>query len=755
MKPMTTLLPKALMLSLLLGVCTESLSAQHYVHGTNATLQLSTTGVIKLRGASSQFRNHAASTAGIINAGAIEVVGNVNGDAFADGAGSLTSATAIGSNGTTLRVPGLVRYTTTAVQTVQSLWYSDLEMANSGGKNFLGGAVYVSGGYQVDGGTRDYGSSTFYYDGDNQNITTENGNTAAENRYYNLVFIGSGVKTVTSGSIVHVVNDLTLATAPTLSVAGQLRHQGVNAVFNNATTIDGATAVLEFDHSGTVQHAGASATVSVNAGDLVISGSGTTTFEGNVTVGDGAGDAGELSIGASTGTVTMNNSTFTLANTDGFLTASTASVLDIKGAFNNNFIGSTNTVYADNSTVIFSGGAAQVITGTVETNPYGNLVATNATKSINGQVFLAGNFEAYDNNVIVTSGSTSFIHMLDNQATVTYGSGIEVEGQFRRTFGASAVTSNALTFNNEETRVTVTDNPASVDYISLTVNPNTSPVDVSYTGATDVNRRLQFGYSETANDWRAQVRVGYLQGEEPSDAVAKSTLRFREGIAPVGSSEKIATGFALSTNNTATPFRYVELAGWSSAGGSPIALAQVANGAEVFLRGGPTDFNTIAHGRWSNPGTWDEGVEPGATDNAFVNHTVHVGFRRDAIDGLIADGRIREGYATGAKAALASNITINNTTSASLLFGSNSVGQPDEQNDNISWLITGTFTNSNANGVPLNVDAAFQTGLFTSNTLYNGLINAPVSGSGSIWVSSGNFFNNGIFSNGGLFEVGQ
>ncbi len=43
--------------------------AQHYVHGTSATLSNNATGVIRLRNSASEFRNFAPATTNIVNAG--------------------------------------------------------------------------------------------------------------------------------------------------------------------------------------------------------------------------------------------------------------------------------------------------------------------------------------------------------------------------------------------------------------------------------------------------------------------------------------------------------------------------------------------------------------------------------------------------------------------------------------------------------------------------------------------------------------
>ena len=61
---------------------------------------------------------------------------------------------------------------------------------------------------------------------------------------------------------------------------------------------------------------------------------------------------------------------------------------------------------------------------------------------------------------------------------------------------------------------------------------------------------------------------------------------------------------------------------------------------EAGLRGGRELVQSVRDGRWSNP-TWNIAREPDAGDSE-ITHTVHVGFRRNALDGTTLLGQVRE-----------------------------------------------------------------------------------------------------------------
>lgn len=733
---------------------TVDAAAQNYVHGTTATLNNAGGAILRLSGNTSQFRNYAPATTNIVNNGVFEVQRNINGDAFADGAGVVGGATALGSTAP-LRIPGTVLYSfaTTGTQIVQGRYYNNLDLTQAGQKGYGANTVYVAGTYTATGGDRDYGISTFIYDGVlAQTMLGENGTAGSINRYYNLNTQNAGAKTVAGGEDVRVSNAFTMeaSNTATLTINGTLRSESQTTQQAGAGTItvDGAAALLNLGSSSATFSA--TGNVALDNGGTLNTGAGTASFAGTATVNNGT-----FNVGTGSGLVTIDpTGTLALANAaTALLYATTGTQIDVAGTFTNGLAARTNMNFNDLSTVRYTGAGAQTIVSTVVTNPYGNLIVTNASKIAGGDIYVSNNFGAYDNNLPMAANT---LFMSDPTASANYGPGIEVVGRMNRTMGS---TSAALTFNNNQTIVTMTGGtfPATMTF---NVQPVTAPLQ--YDNTTDVNRKITIDYPTTG--WQAQIRAGYKTSDIPGSWAAttnEGNLRFYE--ADASAAEKMGTGFTYNRNTTATApaMRYVELANIQATAGTVDAIADgyFASGNDLLLRGGPTTFYTVSNGRWSNPGTWDEGIQPSASDNVVINHTVHVGYRRDPIDGTLANGRIPEDGGLSGTAFVSSNITlandatISNLAGASLLFGSRTGGSPDEISGSINWSFAGSLTNNRA-AATVNPDNTLLTGTYGSSTLYDGLINFATPGTSSL-ILSGGLTNNGALSNGGLIRVGQ
>lgn len=732
-------------------------TAQNYVHGTSATLNNAGGAILSLRGSTSQFRNFAPATTNIVNNGVFEVQQNVAGNAFADGAGTVGGATALGSTAP-LRVPGTVLYSfpvTAGTQQVQGRYYNNLNLAQNSTKEYVANTVYVAGAYTATGGDRDYGTSTFIYDGVlAQTLLGENGTSGNINRYYNLNTQNAGAKTVAGPDEVRVSNVFTMeaSNTATLTVNGTLRseYQATQQAGAGTISVDGATALFNLG-SSTATFSAAN-NVALENGGTLNTGAGTANFAGIAAVNNGL-----FNVGTGSGLVTIDpTGTLALANAaTALLYATTGTQIDVAGTFTNGLAARTNMNFNDLSTVRYTG-SGQTIVSTVLSNPYGNLIVTNASKTVAGDIHVSNNFGAYDNNLPMAANT---LFMSDPTALANYGPGIEVVGRMNRIMGS---VSSPLTFNNEATIVTMTSGafPASMTF---NVQPATAPFQ--YDNTTDVNRKITVDYPATG--WTAQIRAGYKVSDIPgawAPTTSEGTLRFYE--TDPTAAEKLATGQAYARNTTATApaMRWVELGNIQATSGVVDALADgyFASGNDLLLRGGPTTFYTINDGRWSNPNTWDEGIQPSASDNAVVQHTVHVGYRRNGVDGGTTNGRLTEdGDGTTANLSFASsNITLaNNTTisdiaGASLLFGSNNgSGNNDDASQNINWSFGGTFINRRA-AATVNPDNALLSGTYLSATNYDGIINFATPGTSSLIFSTG-LTNNGALSNGGLIRVGQ
>ncbi len=330
--------------------------------------------------------------------------------------------------------------------------------------------------------------------------------------------------------------------------------------------------------------------------------------------------------------------------------------MTVTGTFTNAHIPSVNMTYFDNatdnssnSTVIYDGIAGQSVVSTLVASPYSNLILKTAAKTAPAAgIVLAGNFRLQDANLdMATPGGT--LYMTDDLATADYGavgetigSEFEVVGKMKRDVGSSTA---FLTFNNDSTRLAI-NNPVNVDDFTLDVTPNyTATGEWDYEVDNDIKRRINFDYTVTGTDWAVEMQYGFKLTEAPTgkfdDVAYLSSLRMREILADA-SSEKVSTSEQPDRNNGSNDndnFRAITLATIRGTGGAVApqsALAEVADNHGLFLRGGPALFISVRPGRWSNPATWDEGEQPGATDRAAIRHNVHIGFTSN-VDGYSID----------------------------------------------------------------------------------------------------------------------
>jgi hypothetical protein len=544
-------------------------------------------------------------------------------------------------NSATARVPGLVSYNGAAVtQDIQVRFYSDLEMAGTGAKTIPTG-VAVSGAYTAPGtGNRDY-TGNFTYDGTtDQTILGET--TGTGGGYDNVVLQNAGVKTLAdattadmqnmtidplAGNVIingtmNVAIAMTQPTPHTLNIDGGIVSLGTGAsVLAGTVNIGGTTS-----DQGTLTLDGAGGRLAINGATSVNEFGNFNIVEDSVTV----GTAGTLALG-----------NFPSAKID--LAAN--SKLEVIGSFTNaNPIGD-NATFNVSSSVNYSGIAGQLVMGTTEANPYGNLkisAAGEKTVATGDSLVAAGNFALADANFnLGNCVPGQFLWLTDPTKSVTYGNGIalsgfEVVGSFRRSINGNTT---ALPFNNYATTVALS-TPTDVNWIELCVNPGATSYYSGYDADKDVKRTIRYKYDVDAasiNNWSAEIAYGYktteLESPNNNDGF-KNSLRFRETD---GSTldEKVSTNSAPVRTLGTDPFSSVRLAAIRETGRAvapQIALAEVADDNLLFLRGGPAEFISVRAGRWSNPATWDEGEQPGATDIVKIRNNVHIGFVRTGID---------------------------------------------------------------------------------------------------------------------------
>jgi hypothetical protein len=606
------------------------------VNTATGVINNTSTGRIRFVSNTGQFRNAQSNIANITNNGWFIFEGTDN--LFTDGTGSASGSTALGV-ACNFRVPGNMRYTASSgTQNVQARYYTNLEMDGASAKA-IPDAVYVSGTYTAAGGNRTY-SGTFYYDGtDNQTIFAETATSGSVNRYNNLAIMtgsgdcaaaGTSTKTIADNKTISLIGDFFSAdNRTTLLLKGQLF--AVNVTANGPITINDPTPDETFAELRTTGTA--------------------TTYAANVTV-----TAGLFKVADGRATV---QSTLSLANsTYAQLQLDAGAMLDIEGELENNLLARTNWTFDATSTIRFTKIAdGQTIPYTVASNPYGNVYTSGGTKSTEsgGDVVMAGNLTVESGNITVAS--TRVWNMTNPSATVTYsgaGENSEIIGKMQRTISGTGL----YIFNNDKTRVTFTAGTLPTT-MTLAVFPQTDPNN--YDNTKDVQRKVTVSW-DGSNNWTATFRVGYKESEIPS-GVDQSSLRFYESPG-TGTPEKVSTGNAyIRSAASGANLGFIELAGiQGTATPAPNGRGFIASGNDLLLRGGPSVFYAIASGRWSNPATWDEGVEPSPSDEVVIDgFTVHAGYRRD-IDGYDVD----EAYPT----QLAAKITIENRLNSALLFGS-------------------------------------------------------------------------------------
>jgi hypothetical protein len=697
------------------------------VNTSTGVINNTSTGRIRFVSNTGQFRNAQSNIANITNNGWFIFEGTDN--LFTDGTGNASGSTALGV-ACDFRVPGNMRYTASAgTQNAQARYYTNLEMDGPSAKA-IPDAVYVSGTYNVTAtsGNRTY-SGTFYYDGTGpQTIFAETAASGPDNRYNNLAIMtgsgacaaGTSTKTIADNQTISLLGDFSSAdNRTTLLLEGQLF--AVNVTANGPITINDPTPGTTFAELRTTGIA--------------------TYYAANVTV-----TAGLFNVAGGTATV-QSGATLSLANsTNANLQLGANTTLDIAGDLQNNLPARTNWNFDATSTIGFTRTAdGQTIPYTVASNPYGNVYTSGGTKSTEsgGDVIMAGNLTVQSDSIAVAS--TRVWNMTNPSATVTYsgaGANSEIVGQMQRAI--SNTPGPSYTFNNAQTQVTFTAGTPPTT-MTLAVFPRNNPNH--YDNTTDVQRRVTVSWSGS-NNWTATFRVGYKTSDIPTTwgtSVNQSNLRFYESPAtnppPPGTPEKVST--ANQYNRSAASganLGYIELAGIQGTGtAAPNGRGFIASGNDLLLRGGPSVFYPIASGRWSNPNTWDEGVEPSPSDEVVINgFTVHVGYVR-AIDNY----SVNEAYPN----QLAAKITIGSSPNSALLFGSTSGAKTFSLN--VGAGVPGEIINNRA-GTATITSGTPDTG---SSPIDAGLVVYTTSGN-EITLQAKSLQNNGTLFNFGEIEVG-
>ncbi len=746
--------------------------AQNMTNCDVGTINNSATGKIVLKDNAAVLTNNGE----IKNEGTLEFEGNTptftNNDTFnntkgtLEFSGALTNPTDVFDGTSTLasdhanRVEGEVLFS--SVGTAEAIipgYFTDVTLSGTGNKNFQNGEQYnVSGTYNVENntGSRNYGTSTFIYDGlGDQTIFAEGLDNSSGGTYYNLTLTNhagtaTGVKTV-SGNVL-VANDFTHTAADAGVNDGLVIATGGNLVLG-----DRNEAVANLNGDLTVKGGG---TLNIANGTATLATAKTATIDANGLLTHGV-SAGEFGIN---GTIAANGNVVFVAPNTAPATVANGGALNI-GAFGKFYLGSdpasattsvgSNLVIQDadgfrndgdgtnmnfncdisnpalSSTVTYEGDARDVLP-TISTNPYCNLelfgsttkVPEGATYASRQDIYVSGFFTLDNANLNMgPTDESQVLSLLTDGANVTYpdnGGLWEVQGRMQRVMGSAV----AYTFNNSATKITPTTNEGQITDMTLNVYPNHQ--NSVWNNEIDVERTIDFDYNTTGTDWLVEMSYGYLKSELPTHgAFDEKDLRYKEEIAGPDF-EKISTGnaIAITEANGTTAWGKAVLAGIAptNGGGALFETAKVANGATMFLRGGPTTFISVNDGRWSNPATWDEGMEPKPTSFVEIYHTVWAGMKREGFDNWGTNG-VASSAPEANPGNLAAGIVIksaNGTNNPSLLLGVTDL--PDNFN---GWGLVGDIEIESPAGSPAwtAVDVTKEDDLKTGNAKFNnGLI---------------------------------
>jgi hypothetical protein len=670
-------------------------------------------------------------------------------------------------------------YATVADQYVQGVYYEDLTLDDVSTKQVLD-AVYVSGVYSnATSAARTY-AGTFHYDGSlSQNLTPEAGSSGGTNIYAALDLI-NGPKVQVATETVNVGDALTSDAAGALTVNGTMRI-GMDATPTASSLIgtllvDGAGSAFEVQNTN-MAFTGANLTLS-NGGAL--NASFTMNGTGNVDLG------GAIAVNTTGGSFVVTDNNTGILTVSGALTLDNAAIarmdlgiatqMDVTGSYANTYTTDYTNAQYDPTSLVRYLTAAQVIaaTGSPSANQYGDLTTDNGVKTTAGNVYVEGDLIVGEsvglggNLTVGAPASTNILYMTTPTSTITYDGGSEVVGALQRTV---EVATTSYTMNNTETTIDFTAG-SYAGYMEFNVQPATNPN--MFDDETDVNRKITLDFDNQG--WTGTIRAGYKAAEANLgtwlSTTTEATLRYWE--ASVANEQKVATSNPV-TRSVVDPVRYIELAGITAA---TVQLPNVANltddifaSNDLLLRGGPTTFITVNHGRWSNPDTWDEGVQPSTTDNAVVRHNVWVGMFRDDMGEIGDRGKINEFTnpdATITGQRLATNVEIIDelATGSSIVFGYGIRTALAAGGEILATTLatlpylfqtgaTLTVTNSTTpTGFTLFNDAtleSYRNGALNTETDYHGLI---LLGTNSV-MRVNSLVNNGAVGVGGILEIGD
>ncbi|TAE32110.1 MAG: hypothetical protein EAZ92_01940 [Candidatus Kapaibacterium sp.] len=666
------------------------LHAQHFLNDQQGNFLNGTGATLRIRANTGELRNTNANLTNVRNAGTIEFLGVNN---------RFTGNAPLGAQ-TTSRIGGMVRYTNANAALTQNLharWYSNLDLSGASAKRipdavYIGGDDVQAGRFTAQGGMRLY-EGTLYFD--NSAFQTLLGDET-----YNNVEIQRGTQAAKR-----------VEARTTLTTRGSFRQSPSNeaglqiwGTLNIGTTADFPATPLQ---RGSIE-IGTLATTGLLQGALML-GSGQSVFavrEVRVVHGVFSPRLNTAEILIQTGaTLRLADisriPTSAVAPALAQLRLTTASqTLRIRGNLMNERAALGNTQFHAQSLVVYEArnnadsravqSFPQEIMRTLPIAPYGNLhcdfsekrIASVSTPSQTTAIIsVAGDFRMNSSfldllppananitpNTAPNLDSSAVLLIMNPDARVEYTALSEVRGSVKRVL---ARLSGNYVFSNAATRMLFTSRTAP-DTLTLSLLQGAEPL--AYLAANDVRRRIRVQYSESLSQgqtWSGNLQLAYRASEivppfQPSNEAHLSFFAIPSNPTPRDTARRVATTQLLRDTASALGFGIVEQFAITSDAQSAF---RIRSGEEIIIRGKQELMRSVANGRWSNPLTWNLLRQPTPSDCVEVRHTVHIGFRRNALDGASTLGQIRE-TASDEGTLLAQHITCASSPNTALLLG--------------------------------------------------------------------------------------
>lgn len=763
---MKRLMSYTIVLTLLIAFFAIDLFGQNFTNNTGGTYAVSGTGVGTVRMIASNGKFDGSAPLGASTA----IPGTVDW-----GPGCTTASFTIGG--------------TYSGGSYQPTYYTNLAVSDGGTTQTYQNNVFVAGTYTPTGANRNYGTYTFTYNGTTGNQSVPGENTPGNGTgYNNLTLTGASTKSVaasttatvsgtydqdgTSGAVTNngsvtlngsggtntIASDLTNSSTGTwtFSSTGGANGNTISGVITNDGTLNlGAGATT--DSKNVVNGEGSSGKWTFGAGAFTQSGS--VSFTNNA--GSTAGNGVFLPTGA--GTVTLVG----FANTTGQFDAVDGTTIDLSGAFTQaggsiTFSCGANFSYTGAAQTILQNGA------TPSFSQYGNLTfGGTGTITAGGDVNVCKNLTVNQMANFLHTSPDYTLTMLNtgDAGSASYsGLAVELQGNMKWKNQSSGKT---YTYNNTNTTIKYETAPGGT-YVALDVQPNTAPTQYNNADPSqDVHRRIVATYDGTAgiiSDLSLQWYASDETGAGYSSA-NNNLIRFAEGFSSGSPDQKIVRfGASYDHTNAGSTPRYVMYNGGSS-GTSSIALdgaagggtvKELSSGSEIILTQAPMDVISVINGRWTNPATWDTGLEPTAADNVHVRTVVWTGIDQAVFSGSAYAVDELDGATGGDGGASANKIYVDNFSNSCLVIGNNDASMATAKSHG-EYLFRTRMTNNTTFVENDNTNANTGDGDGTSASGLNG-----------IWVqttgTSGNYFvpvlgtytltNNGSINNRSIISVG-